>query len=113
MWRLSVARGSEVAQSSSLPEGDSNPPCCNDFLLGDGDLGQDLGDDDEERQRLFDLREAFWQEREAHPFWSVPMGRDSDAMPWLPKRSAGIIEAIRRARTNAGKTALLVDNSAD
>lgn len=111
MWRLSVARGLEVERASSLPEAESTSLCCNDHLLGDADV--DHAHDDVERQRLLDLREAFWQEREAQPFWSVPMGHDDDIMPWLPKRSAGIVEAIHRARTKAGKTALLVDNTAD
>ena len=56
----------------------------------------------------------FGRERESNPFcWEVPMGRDLDVMPWLSKRSTGVTEAIHRARTARGKTALLIDNSVD
>ena len=60
MWRLSVARASDVERSSSLPDSSSDKPCCNDGLLGDEDGLMLMDADDAEQQRLIDLRDAFW-----------------------------------------------------
>lgn len=116
MWRLQAATAGPSVASGVL-----DVPCdtCKEHiyqsLLGEDNDEESLAliDDDEEKQRLIELREAFWREREAAEFWQVPMGRDLDEMPWLPKRSAGVIEAIQRARRMHRRTALLIDNSPD
>ena len=80
-------------------------------MLPDDEL--DEAPSDEEDARLHALRQAFWRATEASACWEVPLGRDLDAMPWLHRRSTGVLEAIEHARRHCGRTALLVDNSAD
>ena len=114
MWRLQQVNAERVAKeyptinTDDLP---SLPPCC--MPPDDGDDDDSAVDDDSDRAQLHALREAFWRATEGTECWEVPLGRDLDAMPWLHKRSAGVLEAIERARRQHGRTALLVDNSAD
>jgi hypothetical protein len=51
--------------------------------------------------------QAFWEEQEREPLWTVPMGDESTFT-----RHCGLLVALERARA-AGKTPLLVDNSED
>ena len=113
MWRLENARAERVSKEypSVAPDVAPLPPCC--VLPSDGPLDDDAPPDDSESARLLALREAFWIGMECKPCWEVPLGRDLDAMPWLSRRSVGVIEAIEHARRKHGRTALLVDNSPD
>ena len=119
MWRLQHER---AAKSGSLPPPDDgieefdndnatkerSPNCW--FCCDSDDEEGMVVVEEAERKRIAELKEAFWKERDAEDCWKVPMGRDLVAMPWLPHRSVGVLEAIRRAR-NKKKVALLVDNS--
>ena len=59
----------------------------------------------EESARL--ATKAFWEEQECEPYWTVPMGGDSQFA-----RCCGLLDAVKRAQA-AGKTPLLIDNSED
>ena len=117
MWRLQHER---AAKSGCLPlPDDAVEEFDNDDAVKEGSPCWFCdGSDDEaiaiveeaEKKRLAELKDAFWKARDAEDCWQVPMGRDLSAMPWLPHRSVGVLEAIRRARLNK-KVALLVDNS--
>ena len=114
-WRIDHARAeaSGCLAEQCAEDEERTRPVTNCWVSQDNDDDDELvnqGLDDEERSRLLELQATFWKEREAEDCWIVPMGRDLEAMPWLPNRTVGILEAIRRAR-KAGKIALLVDNS--
>ena len=118
MWRLENVRTAERLSKECptvAPDLPPLPPCCRpafDDDDGDGDDDEDA-DDDSVRAKLLKLRDEFWNVTEASDCWEVPLGRDLDAMPWLHRRTTGVLEAIEHARRVHGKTALLVDNSAD
>lgn len=116
MWRLVESRVSDsgVATRPRATDEDGQPhlACLGGCDQGDAGDDGDHGIDKEERARLDDMQNRYWRQVEAGPVWEVPMGRDLDIMPWLPRRSAGVLEAINRARA-LHMTALLVDNSPD
>lgn len=58
-----------------------------------------------------EYEEAFWQEQEAAPYWTVPIAHGGE-MPWLKCHERGLLVAIQRAH-QLGRTVLLIDTSDD
>jgi hypothetical protein len=105
MWRLAHASAERVVKQAAEPPLPPLPSCC---ILEDADEDPM---DEETTAELNAKQHAFWSAREMEDCWELPMGRETDVMPWLPRRSAGILEAIERSRRLHSKTPLLVDNS--
>jgi uroporphyrinogen decarboxylase len=53
-----------------------------------------------------EYEEAFWQEQEAAPYWTVPIAHGGE-MPWLKYHERGLLVAIQRAH-QLGRTVLLI-----
>jgi hypothetical protein len=51
-----------------------------------------------------EYEEAFWQEQEAAPYWTVPIAHGGE-MPWLKYHERGLLVAIQRAH-QLGRTGL-------
>ena len=45
-------------------------------------------DERHDDEQLAAQQAAFWRATEAKDCWEVPLGRDLDVMPWLPRRIA-------------------------
>ena len=58
-----------------------------------------------------EYEEAFWEEQEAAPYWTVPIAHGGE-MPWLKYHERGLLVAIQRAH-QLGRTVLLIDTSDD
>ena len=54
-------------------------------------------------------KEEFWAEQDAAPYWEVPLGKDPN-LPWLGT-STGLLVALERCASVAGKVPLVIDNT--
>ena len=111
MWRLEAARAEKATRDSAEREtlAGTDQQGVSFYVSVDSSSAFDhFVPVDED---LATAQSEFWQACEKSDCWTVPMGRDLSAMPWLPHRSCGLLEALARSRRLRRRTALLIDST--